>query len=158
MLVICWFENNYVILNKDKGYLIVLDYKHEQAWANINKDLICKSDDVKLLGITIYKDLNFDKHAMKVCSKTNQKLSAPSRMTKSLSVNKRSTLFKAFSRSQFNYFSIVCMFHKRGTNNKINRIHERALRIDYHGGVSMFDRLLVKGNLSVFTIKKSKDS
>ena len=81
---------------------------------------------------------------MKVCSKTNQKLSAPFRMTKSLSFNERSTLFKAFSESQFNFFSIVCMFHKRGTNNKINRIHERALRIVYHGDVSTFDRLLVK--------------
>ena len=81
---------------------------------------------------------------MKVCSKTNQKLSAPFRMTKSLSFNERSTLFKAFSGSQFNFFSIVCMFHKRGTNNKINRIHERALRIVYHGDVSTFDRLLVK--------------
>ena len=81
---------------------------------------------------------------MKVCSKTNQKLSAPFRMTKSLSFNERSTLFKAFSESQFNFFSIVCMFHKRGINNKINRIHERALRIVYHGDVSTFDRLLVK--------------
>ena len=81
---------------------------------------------------------------MKVCSKTNQKLSAPFRMTKSLTFNERSTLFKAFSESQFNFFSIVCMFHKRGTNNKINRIHERALRIVYHGDVSTFDRLLVK--------------
>ena len=81
---------------------------------------------------------------MKLCSKANQKLSAPSRMTKSLSFNKRSTLFKAFSESHFKYFPIVCMFHRRGTNNKINRIHERALRTVYHGDVSTFDRLLVK--------------
>ena len=81
---------------------------------------------------------------MKLCSKANQKLSTPSRMTKSLSFNKRSTLFKAFSEFQFKYFPIVCMFYRRGTNNKINRIHERALRTVYHGDVSTFDRLLVK--------------
>ena len=59
-----------------------------------------------------------------------------------LSFNKRRTLFKAFVESQFKYCPIVWMFHSRRTNNKINRLHERALRIVYDDDVSTFDQLL----------------
>ena len=45
-------------------------------------------------GITIDRDLKFDKHVLKLCSKAKQKLSALSRMAKLLSFNKRRTLLK----------------------------------------------------------------
>ena len=38
------------------------------------------------------------------------------------------------------------MFHNRTLNNKINRIHERALRIDYRDKTSNFTELLQKEN------------
>ena len=38
------------------------------------------------------------------------------------------------------------MFHNRSLNNKINRIHERALRITYNDKSSSFQDLLKKGN------------
>ena len=47
--------------------------------------------------------------------------------------------------SQFKYCPIVWMFHSRRTNNKINRLHERALRIFYDDDVSTFDQLLAMG-------------
>ena len=94
-------------LNTDRCHLIVLVYKHEQVWANIGKDLIWERNDVKRLGITIDRDLKFDKHVLKLCSKANQKLSALSRMAKLLSFNKRRTLCKVFVESQFKYCAIV---------------------------------------------------
>ena len=77
-----------------------------------------------------------------MCSKTNQKLRALSRMTNLLSFNKRKALFKAFVECQFKYCPIVSMFHSQRTNGKISRIHERALRIVYADDVSTFDQLL----------------
>ena len=47
---------------------------------NIGKDLTWESNDVKLLGVTIDRDLKYDKHVLKLYSKANQKLSALSRM------------------------------------------------------------------------------
>ena len=61
MLAICWFENDYMKLNTDKCHLNVSGYKNEQGWANIEKDLIWESNDVKPLGITIDRDLKLDK-------------------------------------------------------------------------------------------------
>ena len=82
MLAISWFENNYLKLNTDKCRLIVSGYKHEQVWANTGKDLIWESNDVKLRGVTIDRDLKFDKHLLKLCSKASQKLSALSTVDK----------------------------------------------------------------------------
>ena len=86
--------------------------------------------------------LKFDQNVLKLCSKANQKLSALSRMAKLLSFNKRKTLFKAFVESQFKSCPIVWMFHSWRPTNKINRLHERALRIVYDDDVSTFDQLL----------------
>ena len=72
----------------DKCHLIVSGYEHEQVWANIGKDLIWESNDVKLLGITTDRNLKFDKHILKYCGKANQKLSALSRMAKLFSLKK----------------------------------------------------------------------
>ena len=36
------------------------------------------------------------------------------------------------------------MFHSRAMNNKINRIHERVLRLVYSDHASSFDELLKK--------------
>ena len=56
----------------------------------------------------------------------------------------RTALMKAFIESQFNYCPLIWMFHSRTMNNKINRIHERALRLVYSDHVSSFDELLKK--------------
>ena len=66
-------------------------------------------------------------------------------MAKLIFVNKRKTLFKDFVESQFKYCQIVWMFQSRRTNSKINRLHERALRIVYDDDISTFDQLLAMG-------------
>ena len=45
---------------------------------------------------------------------------------------KRRILFKAFIVSQFMYCPLAWMFHGRQINDKINKLHERDLRIVYN--------------------------
>ena len=52
----------------------------------------------------------------------------------------------AFSNSQFSYCPLIWMFHSRLVNNKINRLHERCLRILYSDNQSTFEELLEKDN------------
>ena len=59
---------------------------------------------------------------------------------------KRRILMNAFFKPQFNYCPAVWMFHNRLLNNKINRLHERCLRIIYNDKHSNFEDLLVKDN------------
>ena len=50
---------------------------------------------------------------------------------------------KAFIKSQFSYCPLVWMFHSRTLNNRINKIHERALRLVYKNETFLsFDDLL----------------
>ena len=53
---------------------------------------------------------------------------------------------KAFVESQFGYCLLIWMFHSRGLNNKINRIHETALKITHKDKSSTFQELLEKDN------------
>ena len=51
-----------------------------------------------------------------------------------------------FFNSQFTYCPLIWMFHSRLINNKINRLHERCLRIEYSDNQSTFEELLEKDN------------
>ena len=51
-----------------------------------------------------------------------------------------------FKLSQLSYCSLVWMFHDRASNNKINKVHERALRIIHKDSTSNFQELLSKIN------------
>ena len=57
---------------------------------------------------------------------------------------KRKVLMKAFITSQFSYCPLIWMLHSRTLNNRINNIHERALRLTYKDNKSSFKQLLEK--------------
>ena len=53
-------------------------------------------------------------------------------------------LSKAFFESQFKYCPLTWMFYSRSTNNRINHLQERALRLVYDDYEFTFDELLEK--------------
>ena len=61
----------------------------------------------------------------------------------------RNVAFKAFIESQFKYCPPVWMFHGRQINDKINKLNERALRLDYNDTATSFENLLI--NIKYFT-------
>ena len=143
-LAFAWFEVNYMKLNADKCHLLISGNKNEQMWAKLDRNIVWESKDVKLLGITLDNNLKFDKHVSNICSKANKNLSALTRVAKFLPFKKRCILFKAFIESQFKYCPLVWMFHGRQTNDKINKLHEMALRIVYNETITSFEELLIK--------------
>ena len=70
---------------------------------NIGNNRIWESKNLELLGTTIEKDLKFDKHVNKTCSKANRKLNFVSRMQSFLPAGKRRMIFKSFIESKFKY-------------------------------------------------------
>ena len=63
-------------------------------------------------------------------------------------------LFKSFIISQFNYCPIVFACFGRGLNDKINRIHQRALWIAYQDKNISFEILLKRDKFVSVRIKK----
>ena len=110
----------------------------------IGQNIVWESNVVKLLGVTIDNHSKFDNYVTTICSKSNRKLSALARVAKFLSFQKRCTLFKAFIESQFKYCPLAWTFHGRQTNNKINKVHERALKIVYDDTVTSCEDLFIK--------------
>ena len=79
-----------------------------------------------------------------MCKQASQKLHALARISHFISTDKLKLLMKAFIDSQFNYCPLVWMFHNRNLNNRINKIHERALRLVYKNPNCSFEELLQK--------------
>ena len=98
----------------------------------------------RLLGIQIDRDLTFKYHVTNLCKKAGRKLSALVRLCRFYTLQQRRLTMKSFIESQFANSSLVWMFHDRGLNNKINKIHERSLRIVYRDDLSTFEELLAK--------------
>ena len=55
---------------------------------------------------------------------------------------KRRQIFKVFITLQFNYCPLVWTFHTKQINNRINNLHEKALRVTYQDRNSSFSELL----------------
>ena len=104
----------------------------------------------KLLGIKLDSKLNLNSHIHDICKNAGQKLNALFRITPYTDFVKRRLLVNAFFYSQFNYCQLVWMCHNRTNNNKINRLHERCLRLIYNDKKSSFKNILEKeGSVSI---------
>ena len=120
---------------------LIINHEDENC-VKLGKENIVGISSVDLLGIKIDKNLNFNEHVYKLTKKGNQKLHALARISKYLCKDKLKVIMKTFINSHFNYCSLTWMFHNRTLNNKINRLHERALRLAYDNDSSSFQELL----------------
>ena len=133
-----------VLQNDAKCHFMLFGNKSSGISVNIGTSCIEQSDKEKLLGITLDKNLDFKCHVENICKKAGQKLHALARVAKFMDQEKLQTVMNAFILSQFSYCPVIWMFHDRNVNNKINKIHERALRIAFKDTSSNFEELLIK--------------
>ena len=61
-----------------------------------------------------------------------------------MNVSKKRIIMKSFIESQFGYCPLIWMFDSRGLNNKINRVHKRALRITHNDKSASYGELITK--------------
>ena len=152
-LVLKWFRINEMKANDDKCHLLVAN--QENVSVTLGNKIIEATDSVELLGVTIDKNLDLNEHVSNLCKKGNQKLHALARISNYLSKDKLKIIMKTFIQSQFNYCPLTWMFHNRTLNNKINKLHERALRIVYKNDSLTFQELLDKDDSITIHQRKS---
>ena len=138
-----WIRDNGLKANPDKFHLILSDPSDEFSIKIDNSDLK-NSQCQKLLGVQIDSKLSFNNHVAGLCTKASQKLHALSRISNYMTLTQRRIIMKTFIISQFGYCPLVWMFHSRKLNGRINRLHERALRIVYKDDKATFNELLIK--------------
>ena len=144
LIVLNWFQINEMKSNDDRCKLIVAN--NDNVSLTLGNESIEASSTVELLGIKLDKNLDFNEHVLDLIKKGNQKLHALARISKYLNQDKLKIIMKTFIQSQFNYCPLICMFHNRTLNNKINRLHERALQIVYKNDKLTFQELLDMDN------------
>ena len=101
------------------------------------------------LGITIDNKLVFKKHIENLCRTAQYKLPALTRIRKYLTLDKAILLGNTFINSQFNYAPLIWMFSRKTLYHKIEKIHQKALKVIYQFEESYENLLLESSSVSV---------
>ena len=137
-----WFFENYMVLNAGKCHFMCLGKNTENETFTFKNTIMNNNKEEKILGVIIDNRQTFSSHIRELCKKASQKISALSRISNQLNDSEKILLFNAVVKSQFNYCPLVWMFCSRTSNNMINRVHQRALRVILGDDLSDFESLL----------------
>ena len=80
----------------------------------------------------IDNNLMFANHVKTLCKNAGRKISMMARIAIYLSESKKKILLRTFFESLFSYCPLIWMFCDKNLDHKMNRLHERALRIAYN--------------------------
>ena len=124
-----WYKKKFLKGNAGKCHLITSS--KTPVGIEVANMTIMSEEKVKLLGIYIGNRLNFYYHISQLWKKAGKKLHALTRVFKHMNISQRKLIANAFIMSQFPYCPLIWMFHSRAMEHRINKIHERTLRLIY---------------------------
>ena len=102
---------------------------------------------IKLLGVTLDKELNFSDHVSCICRNTSKRIRFFMRLRKLISTTIKLHIHKAAFVPYFNDGSLVWHF-KSSDRNKLERMNERGLRAVFCDENSTYEQILIKYNLT----------
>ena len=141
-----WFYENHMALNAGKCHFMCLG-KDTRNETFTFKGLVMKnSKGQKILGVTIDNKLTFKSHIKNLCKKASQKIGSLSRLSNHLNNSQKGLALNSIVKSQFSYCPLVWMFCSRTSNNMVNKVLERALRVILNDHESNFETLLQNNN------------
>ena len=149
LTLIDWFTENQMKANPDKFQAIAIEKKtkNENISFNLNGNMIKCEDEVKLLGVTIDFELNFNTHIANICKKASRQLNILKRIGKYLTKLGRLTIYYSFIFSNFNYCPVTWHFCSEQNTNKMEKIQFRALKFIYDDTESTYEELLTNSKL-----------
>ena len=100
--------------------------------------------NIQIANVTI--KIRFDRHVENLCERASRKLNSLAKLVNYKDLPKTHIFMNAFFTSEFYYRPVIWMFHSRSLNNKINKLHERCLKIIYNDKKSNFDEVLIQDN------------
>ena len=109
---------------------------------NVAGNAIACEETVKLLGVQLDYQLNFNEQVSRICQKVAKQLNALQRIRQFLSEETRLLVFKSFIRSNFCY----CLCSKTNTE-KLEKLQFRGLKIAFNSYQSSYEELLNRANL-----------
>ena len=152
---ISWFDNDYMDANPDKFQCISLDrFGRPPISISIEGNTIPSSDSIKILGVTLDSNLQYDTHISNLCFKASAQINAMKRIGKYLNTDCRIAMYKSFISSNFSYCPVSWIFCGKRNSDKLEKLQERALRFIFSDYTSPYRELLKHGHfLSLFALR-----
>ena len=154
-----WFSMNHMIANPDKFKAIFLD-KQNSDFSNtkisVNKENLETVASVKLLGIQIDSQLNFNMHINNICKPAAKQLNVLIRLNCFLGIHEKKVLVNRSVLSSFNYCLFVWFISSTKSWKKIENLQKRALRFLSNDYESSYEKLLEKSDKSTINLRSHR--
>ena len=135
--VISWFKNNNLKVNPDKFQCIVFGRKDNLGSFKIDIHDIIPDDVVKILGLHLDNNLNFDVHISKLCKKAGNQICVLARLCNVLDQPSKMLLYNSFIECYFNYCSVIWHFCSKYNTYTIENLQKKGITI-YHNELQLF--------------------
>ena len=107
---------------------IIIDKKkkcHTNETLKIGDKIIKASSSVKLLGVQIDDQLNFNLHIFNICRSAANQLNALIRLKRFLDFEEKKTLINSYFYSNFNCCPLIWMFSSAKPLNKVESLQKK---------------------------------
>ena len=115
------------------------------------------SGSLKLLGVTIDDQLNFNIHINEICKRASQRVGVMMRLKKLIPTNAKLTLYKSAILPYLTYCHLTWHLCTACNKRKLERMQERALRALFLDKQSSYKAPLDKGDLITLQNRRLKD-
>ena len=130
--MIHWYKMNCMQANPEKFQFIIFDKERQPRTLQLNHNVTIQSvSNVKLLGVNIDVELNFNHHIALLCNKAGRQINALSRLSNVLNVDTKILILQSFILSHFMYCCIIWHFCSISDTKKIEKMQLKALRHIY---------------------------
>ena len=153
-----WYDNNLLEGNLDKYQTMYITKKYlnkdknkpdkddqsnnpntsRPASINLKKKKITISDSLKILGVDIDSNLNFNNHVINVCKKASQRVGVIMRLRNLIPTISKLVRFKTAIIPYSTYCHLVWHFCRASDTLRIKRIQERGLRAVFKDAVNPY--------------------
>ena len=106
--MIHWYKMNYMQANPEKIQFIIFDKERQPRTLQLNHNVTIQSvSNLKLLGVNINVELNFNHHIALLCNTDGRQINALSRLSNVLNVDTKILNLQSFILSHFMYCCII---------------------------------------------------
>ena len=146
-----------MIVNPDKFQAIILNRfgrENKEQILHFNGVEVKAHNSVKLLGIEIDSNLNFNSHIHTLTKRAAGQLNYLCRNKNYLNEEAKKILIESFIMSNFNYCPLVWLFCSAESVRKQEKVQERALRFLFDNYEYDYEHLLVLANKPSIEVRK----
>ena len=118
----------------------------ENVSFNLDGNVVCSEQSVKLLGMHVDKNLTFEYQINEICKKAARQINALQRLSTYLNTESKMKIFNSFIQSNFQYCSVLYSHCSNKLIKKMEKLQERALRFVFNDFDSPYPQLLDKAS------------